>query len=432
MINRWYFLLFAALGLEVSASPQIQHWTMDNGARAYFVETHQISMVQFAVSFDAGSARDPDSLQGVANFVNAMIEEGSADMDGIQVAEQLESVGAEFSAGSGRDMSVFELRSLSDAPLLRPAVDVFSKLMQQPTFPKNAIERVRDRILVGLKRREQSPGSVASLAFYDNLYEGHPYSNPPAGIVGGVKRVRGQDLLNFYQTFYVGANALIVIVGDLSIGEARSWAGNIVGGLPSGVKPEAIPEVKQIRQNNSLSIAFPSSQTHLMMGQVGIARNDPDYFPLYVGNHILGGAGLISRLAHDIREERGLAYSVSSYFYPMRKAGPFLISLQTRNDQAAVAEELSIDALRRFVEQGPDPSELESAKRNITGGFPLRISSNKKIANNILSIAFYDLPLDYLVTFRERINNVSLEQVKNAFQRRVFPDRLLHVLVGGN
>ncbi len=432
MINNWYLLALAAVGLDALASPQIHHWTMDNGVRAYFVETHQIPMVQFKVSFDAGSARDPGSLKGVANFVNEMIEEGAAEMNGALVAERLESIGAEFSAESGRDMSVFELRSLSDEPLLGRAVDTFSKLMQQPTFPEDALERTRDSILIGLKRRQQSPGSVASLAFYDYLYKDHPYSNPASGIEDGVSNIKRQNLLDFYREFFVGANAVIVMVGDLSADEARAWADHIVGSLPPGTKPDPVPAAEQLAENHSLHVAFPSTQTHLMMGQVGMARDDPDYFPLYMGNHILGGSGLISRLAQNIREERGLAYSVSSYFYPMREPGPFLISLQTRNDQAALAEELSIDTLRGFVEQGPTAEELESARKNITGGFPLRISSNKKIAGNILSIAFYELPLDYLSTFSESINSVTLQQVKDAFQRRVFPDRFLHVLVGGD
>lgn len=432
MIKNWHLLALAAVGLDASASPQIHHWTMDNGARAYFVETHQIPMVQFKVGFDAGSARDPGSLKGIANFVNEMIEEGAAGMDGALVAERLESVGAEFSAESGRDMSVFELRSLSDEALLGRAVDTFRNLMQQPTFPEDALERTRDSILIGLQRREQSPGSVASLAFYDYLYKDHPYSNPASGVEDGVRNIKRQDLLDFYREFFVGANAVIVIVGDVSADQARSRADQIVGSLPAGTKPDPVPAAKQLTRNHTLKVAFPSTQTHLMMGQVGMARDDPDYFPLYVGNHILGGSGLISRLAQDIREERGLAYSVSSYFYPMREPGPFLISLQTRNDQAALAEGLSMDVLRGFVEQGPTAAELESARKNITGGFPLRISSNKKIAGNILSIAFYELPLDYLSTFSESINSVTLQQVKDAFQRRVFPDRFLHVLVGGD
>lgn len=410
---------------------QIQHWTMENGARVYFVETHQIPMVQFAVGFDAGSARDPAPLRGLSNIVRSMVEEGAAGMDGDTISSGFESAGAEYSAGSGRDIAVFELRSLSDESILDRAIDIFGKVIGRPSFPEDALERIRERVLTSLKRSEQSPGSVASRAYYRALYKDHPYGHPPRGSEASVVRISRRDLMEFHRRFYVGANAVIVIVGDLGKQQARERAVEIIGSLPRGEKPEPIPEVHAMEQSGTLDIEFPSSQTHLVMGQTGIGRDDPDYFPLYVGNHILGGSGLISRLAHNIREEKGLAYSVYSSFSPMKQAGPFTIALQTRNDQAGLAESLSMETLRRFRDLGPEPDELEAARNNIVGGFPLRISSNGRIADNILSIAFYDLPLDYLETFSRRVEEVSLEQITSAFRRRVFPDRFVHVRVGG-
>ena len=423
--------LFCILSLDALAAPNIKHWSLDNGAGIYFVETHQLPMVQFAVGFDAGSARDPASLKGVAHFVSDMMEEGAEGMDSDMIAQELESVGAQYSSGNGRDMSVFELRSLSDERTLDPAVRVFANILQKPTFPADAMERIRNRILVGLQQQLQSPGSVVSKAFYNNLFKNHPYSNPPSGEADEVARIGREDLIDFHRRFFVGTNAVLAIVGDLNEEQARFWAEKIVGDLPAGTAPDKLGDVPQSDQNNVLTVSFPSSQTHMMIGQVGIRRNDPDYFPLYVGNYILGGSGLISRLSGEIREERGLAYSVYSYFIPMQQSGPFIINLQTRNDNGALAEELVVQTVTEFVQRGPTQEELDAAKKYITGSFPLRIDSNKKIADNLLSIAFYDLPLDYLATFSKKINSVTLEQVKEAFQRRVFPDRLLRVFVGG-
>ena len=172
----------------------------------------------------------------------------------------------------------------------------------------------------------------------------------------------------------------MVIVGALDAGQAKARAAEIVHALPPGSEPEPLPEVRGVGAPREIDVEFPSSQTHLLMGQEGIDRLDPDFYALYVGNHILGGSGLISRLATNIREDRGLAYSVYSAFIPMKRPGPFAINLQTRNDQADLAEQLSLDTLRRFIEQGPDRDELEAAKGNIIGGFPLRLSSNAKIA----------------------------------------------------
>lgn len=435
MNNLWMSVFTGAWLLVHSvgacATPQISHWITDNGARVYFVETHQIPMVQFAIGFDAGSARDPLSKKGLSSMVKSMVEEGAANMDGAMVSSGFESVGAEYSAGSGRDIAIFELRSLSDGTILNQAVDVFSRIISRPAFPADAMERIRERTLIGLKRSKQSPGSVASRAFYSALYEGHPYGHSPSGHEETVLQIARQDLVDFHRDYYVGENALIVIVGALTQDQARSRATEIIGALPSGSKPGPIPVVVDREQPEVVDINFPSSQTHLLMGQVSIARDDPDYFPLIVGNHILGGSGLISRLATTIREDRGLAYSVYSAFNPMKQRGPYVINLQTRNDQAELAEGLSVDTLRQFIDQGPDPDELEAAKGNIIGGFPLRLSSNGKIANNVLSIAFYDLPLDYMETFSQRVDAVDLDQVKSAFRRRVLPDRFLKVRVGG-
>ena len=425
------FCLFVILNMDAMAAPDIQHWSLENGARVYFVETHQIPMVQFTVGFDAGSARDPRSLKGLARFVSDMIEEGAEGMDSDMIARELESVGAQYSSGNGRDMSVFELRSLSDEQILESAVQVFANILQKPTFPTDAMERIRDRMLVGLRRQLQSPGSVVSRAFYTNLFKNHPYSNPPSGEADEVARIDRDDLINFHRGYFVGANAVIAIVGDLSEKQAQFWANKVLGGLPAGNAPDKLDDVPQSGQDDVLTISFPSTQTHMMIGQVGISRNDPDYFPLYLGNYILGGSGLISRLSGEIREERGLAYSVYSYFIPMQQNGPFIINLQTRNDSGALAEELVSQTVTEFVQRGPTQEELDAAKKNITGSFPLRINSNKKIANNLLSIAFYELPLDYLETYSEKINSVTLEQVKETFQRRVFPERLLRVFVGG-
>ncbi len=177
-------------------------------------------------------------------------------------------------------------------------------------------------------------------------------------------------------------------------------------------------------------IAFPSSQTSVLAGQPGMRRGDPDYFPLYLGNHILGGSGLVSILMDEIREKRGLSYGVSSYFIPMARSGPFLLGLQTRNDQADQARSVMLETLKRFIAEGPTEAQLTSAKKNITGGFPLKIASNANIIQYLAVIGFYGLPLDYLDRFNARIEAVTAEQIRDAFARRVHPERLAIVTVG--
>jgi zinc protease len=417
---------------NANAALDIQTGETDNGARFYFVETRQLPMVQLSVGFDAGSARDPQDKLGLAHLVNLMVEEGAADLDGESIALALESVGAQYSNENGRDMSVFELRSLSDPDLLQPAARVFAKILSAPTFPKASLDRERQRLLIRLAQQQQSPRDVVTRAFYANLFDGHPYAKPPDGDAEGVQRIVRRDLTDFHRDYFVGANAVMALVGDLSRAEAEQLVQQVVGGLPRGRAAEKVAAVPELNGGALVDIQFPSNQSHLLMGQPGVSRHDLDYFPLYVGNHILGGSGLISRLSVAIREERGLAYSVYSYFLPMRDRGPFIIGLQTRNDQTSLAERLARETVASFVAEGPSAEELEAAKKNITGGFPLLIDSNRKIAGNLLNMAFYGLPLDYLETYSDRIDAVTAEQIRDAFRRRVDPERLVRVVVGGS
>ncbi len=413
------------------AVPDIQHWVTKNGARVYFVATHELPMVSISLAFDAGSARDPDDKLGLAHLANILMEEGAGGRSGEQISAGMESIGAQFHSDNGRDMSVFGLLTLTESNVLSTAVTIFADVLASPHFPDAALDRERERLLVALEHEKQSPSALVKRAFYKNLFGAHPYSNPPTGEEDGIKVIGRQDLIDFHRQYFVAANGVVAMVGDLSRRQAEHIAQQLVARLPAGMAAPRISSVPPLTAAHTRVIEFPSQQSHLLMGQPGVSRGDPEYFPLYVGNHILGGNGLISRLAVEIREKRGLAYSAYSYFLPMRERGPFAIGLQTRNDQRQVAEDIATDTLTRFVKQGPTDDEIEAAKRNITGGFPLRIDSNKKIADNLMQIGFYKLPLNYLHEYAAKIQAVTREGVLDAFRRRVDPARLVRVIVGG-
>lgn len=423
-------IFLAMVSLNVAAALDIQHWTTDNGARVYFVETHEIPMVQFAVGFDAAGARDPKDRHGLAALVNTLMDDGAGGMDEETVAERLASVGARYSGQSERDMSILELKVLSEASFLDPAVEVFSKIIGQPDFPADALERERQRTLVSIQQSRQSPREVAKRVFYSRLFPDHPYGHMPQGDEQSVKAITRTDLVAFHERYYTGANAVVAIVGDLSRARAEQTAAQVVGLLPEGEPVPPLPAVGERREGVMVNEQFPSQQSHLVLGQPGITRGDPDYFPLYVGNHILGGSGLISRLSVQIREKRGLAYSVYSYFIPMQQRGPYILGLQTKNAQAGNARRIALDTVQQFIDHGPTEDELEAAKNNITGGFPLRIDSNEQIANNLLNIAYYDLPLDYLDTYTDNVSAVTIEEIRDAFRRRVDPRQWVQVRVG--
>jgi len=423
------FVALALFASSAQATPKIQHWLTKNGARVYFVPAAELPMVDIQVVFDAGAARDGDS-PGVALLTNGMLSEGAAKMSADKIAETFESLGANFSNSSHRDMSVLSLRSLTDKTKLDPALDMFSKILSKPDFPAKALKRERKRLLVSLEQRKQSPGELGSVAFFKALYPNHPYANDPSGEIDSVKKIKVRDLIQFYDRYLVAKNAVVAIVGALDRAGAEAIAEKVMGGMKSGEAAKPVDGAKNVVTASTKRIDYPSAQTHVLVGQPGMKRGDADYFSLYVGNHILGGSGLVSRLGEEIREKRGLSYSAYSALSPMRDRGPYIFSLQTRNDSAEEALKVLREEIKKFVDQGPSDKELVKAQKNITGGFPLQIASNKSIVGYIGMIGFYGLPLDYLDTFTANIDAVTVASIKDAFQRRVHPDKMVTILVG--
>ena len=421
-------LLFCGVSSTL-AGPKIQSWETDKGARVLFVEAPELPMVDIRVVFDAGSARDGDQ-PGVSSFTNNLLAEGAGDWDAQQIAERLEAVGAELETDSLRDMAWVSARSLSKQDALEVTLETLSAIMAEPSFKQEDIERQRRSILAGLLQDEQSPGSLGKKRLYQLVFGEHPYAGDPSGTRSSVEAITGEQMAAFHKRYYVAKNALVAIVGAVERKQAEQIAERLTSALPVGEAAPALPEVPRLDEARLERIAFPSSQSHLYLGQPGMRRGDPDYFPLYVGNHIFGGSGLVSLLSGEVREKRGLSYSVYSYFLPMRQPGIFQLGLQTKNAQAGEALQVMRETLQRFIDQGPSEEELKAAKQNITGGFPLRIASNSKIVQYLAVIGFYDLPLDYLDRFNERVEAVTVEQIADAFRRRIDPQRLVTVQVG--
>jgi zinc protease len=427
---RIVFLLVLLVPAVGRASPDIQHWKLKNGVRVLFVESHELPMVLVRVIFDAGSARDAPGKEGEALLTNHLLANGTAKLDEDAVAKRMDSLGADLSTRVDRDMATVGLRSLSKGDLLSPALETLRQLLMAPAFSSAGLERERGRLLVGFAQRAQSPDDVANRAFFHALYGSHPYAHRTVGTAESVRGITREDLENFYKRHYVGANTLLVLVGDLKKGEAERIARNLVGSLPRGKPAPALPAVPELKKAVTRDIVFPSTQTHILVGAPGVYRGDPDYFPLYVGNYILGGGGLVSRLSAEVREKRGLSYSVYSYFYPLRVKGPFVAGLETRTKQRLRALRVLRDTMKRFIDKGPTAKELEAAKRHITGGFPLRIDTSGKIADYLSVIGFYRLPLDYLDEFNRRVEAVTVKQISDAFRRRLDPKRMVTVTVG--
>ena len=413
------------------AAPKIEHWTTSNGLRVYYVHAPELPMLDLRLQFDAGSARD-GAKPGLAMLTAQMLDTGAAGLSEDQLAEQFESVGAQFSASASMDMTAISLRTITLEKPQQTALDLWLKVITQPDFPQPAFERIQKLTLVALQGEKQDPESLANKAFYKALYGDHPYGQPANGTESSIPALKVADLKAFYQQYYVAKNGLLAMVGAVERAQAEALAEKIAAALPAGAAAAPIPEVKPLTEAKTVKIPYPSAQAHILIGQIGNKRGDADFYTLYMGNQVLGGSGFASRLMKEVRTKRGLSYSVYSYFAPCAQLGVFELGLQTKLEQTDEALKVARDTLQQFQQEGATAEELEAAKKDITGGFPLRTANNSQIVEYVGMIGFYQLPLDYLDTFTSKVNALSSEAITEAFKRRVQPDKMVTVIVGGD
>lgn len=406
----------------------IQQWQTAEGARVLFVAAPELPMFDLRLTFAAGSSQDGDA-PGLATLTNAMLNEGVKGKDVTAIAQGFEGLGADFSNGAYRDMAIAGLRSLTDPAQREPALELFTQVVGAPTFPEDSLARIKNQMLAGFEYQKQNPGKLAGLALFEKLYGQHPYAHPSEGNAKSVPGITVAQLKAFHQKGYAAGNVVIALVGDLSREEAEAIASRVSQALPKGPRL-ARTEAPKVPEPGTTHIEFPSAQTHLLLAQLGIDRAEPDYAALYLGNQILGGGGFGTRLMEEVREKRGLTYGVSSGFTAMQVQGPFMIGLQTRAELSDGTLKLVKDIVRDYLAQGPTQKELDDAKRELAGSFPLSTASNADIVGQLGAIGFYGLPLTYLEDFMKQVQGLSVDQVKSAMARHVDPDRFIIVTAG--
>ena len=417
----------------------IQHWTQNSGAQVWLVESPNIPMVDVQVMFDAGSRREPAAQAGLATAVGMMASKGvKADgpqpaMDENALGEAWADLGAALEVNVGKDSFSYSLRSLTEPDLLQRAAALASRQIAQPSWPADVWQRERARWSAAIAEASTRPGTVASRAYTEAVYGGHPYSQraTPATL----QRIQVADMQQFHRSMFQACRAKVSVVGALNRQQADTLVTQLLARLPKddgkGCAPQAsVPQVPALQAAQEIRIPFASAQAQVLIGQPGIQRNDPDFLALLVGDHILGGGGLVSRLMEEVREKRGLTYGISSSFAPGLHAGAFTISLQTRPDQAEQARQVAQQTLAKFVTEGPTEQELRDAKDNLIGSFALRIDSNRKLLANVANIAWNDLPLDYLEHWTDKIEALTVHDVRSAMQRALQPDRMVTVVLG--
>lgn len=448
----------------------IEHWAQASGVQVYLVQSQTIPMVDLQIDFDAGSRRDPPSQAGLASVTAGMTSKGvraasnaqsvgashatgpsqgvrapsggsaaasaastyDTALDENQLSEAWADLGAMFGASAGSDRMSFSLRSLTYPDLLSKAVQLAARQLGEPAFPQEVWLRERQRLSAAIKEANTRPATVAGRAFAAAVYGAHPYGYEMTEAT--LERISVADMQAMHASLITPCRAKVSIVGAVTRAQADALVTALFSRLPAAASCPALPpvaEVPPLAQAQTRRIAFDSAQAHVLIGQPGFKRSDPDFFALTVGNYILGGGGFVSRLTTEVREKRGLSYSVYSYFSPGLHAGAFTLGLQTRPDQANEAVQVARDVVAKFVAEGPTQAELKAAKDNLIGGFALRIDSNRKLLDNVANIAWNQLALDYLDTWTREIGKVTLGDIRAAFARKLQPEKMVTVVLGG-
>ncbi|MCU4120893.1 M16 family metallopeptidase [Variovorax sp. N23] len=428
--------LLAALSAQ--AAIPIQHWTLANGAKVYLAATDALPIVDVQIDVDAGSRRDPAAQAGLASASAGMVEKGvrASDagpaLDENALGEAWADLGASFGAGAGAERTSFSLRTLSDPALLDRAVALAAREIGEPSFPADVWQREREQIDAALKEANTKPGTISARTFSQAVYGTHPYGQETTEET--LAKIDVETMRTRYAQLILPCRAKVSIVGAVTRAQADAIATRLLARLPAQdgrCEPlPAVPAIAALTAPKEERVPFASAQAHVIIGQPGYLRTDPDHFALTLGNYILGGGGFVSRLMNEVREKRGLVYGIYSGFSPGLHAGAFRIGFQTRPDQADEAVKVSREVLAKFVADGPTEAELKAAKDNLIGGFPLLLDSNRKLLGNVSNIAWNDLPLDYLDTWTARMNAVTVADIKAAFARKLQPERMVTVVVG--
>lgn len=429
MRNLIILVLSALTSTLALAGVKIDHWIAPSGAKVYFIETRVLPILDVQIDFAAGGVFVPTEKSGVAGLTQGLLEAGAGDLDEEKIAGHLVDIGARLSGGADYDRSSIRVRTLSSQAEREAALGLLRTVVSAPTFPQSVLEREKGRSIAAIRESETRPDAIAAKRFAREMYPDHPYGDSPT--VESVTSITRQDLVDFHRKHFGARGAIVSIIGDVSRAEAEAIAQNMTEALPAGSEALVPPPVK-LPATGLVKIAHPAAQSHVHIGLPAIRRSDPDYFALLVGNYTLGGGGFVSRLMKEVREKRGYAYSVYSYFSPRKLEGPFEIGLQTKREQVDDALKVVNEVLSDFIAKGPTAKELASAKKNMVDGQALRMDSNAKLLGYLSAIGFYDLPLTYLDDFPEKINAVTVAQVKAAFARHVKAENLVTVVVAAD
>lgn len=412
---------------KAESAAKVQHVMSEGGIEAYLISEPSIPFMSLSMRFDGGAVSDPDGKEGVANLVSGLLDEGAGDLDSQAFQTELEDLAIRLSFSAGRDGFNGDLKTLTENR--ERAFELLRLALTEPRFDDEPVERIQSQIQASLRRRLDDPDRLASRNWFERAFEGHVYARPVEGTIESVADITEDDLRAFVDGRLARDNLLIGVAGDITAEELGPLLDHAFGGLPESAAP--LPETTVAPQQHGISVVRQEvPQSKVLFGQKGLMRDDPDFYAAYVANHILGGGGFSSRLTAEIREARGLAYSVYSYLYPADLAPIWLGGLGTSNASVTQALDLVHAEVKRMAEGDIGEQELQDAKTYLTGSFPLRLTSNDRIAGLLVSMQVSELGIDYLEKRNSFIEAVTLDDLKRVAARLYDPDNLLTVVVG--
>src|SRR3990167_3381805 len=422
-------LIFFGLPFKAVAIPTIEHWETSDQTPIYFIQSNSVPMVEIKLLFNAGSAYDGASF-GLAALTNAFFAEGAGNLTAQAIAENFDEIGAQFDVEVDKSTASINLLTLTDPVNLSSALSLFNIVVSQLNFSESTFTRIKNQQLVAIKDREQQPNIIAKENFYQQLYNNTPYAHPVLGIEDSINAITKQQVMQFYQHFYTARNASILIVGDISATQAKTIAEEVIKGLPVGERQALTIKAKPLTQGKLINIHFPANQTYWWLGNLSVDNLSSDSFALIVANQIIGGSGLTSLLAESVREQHSLTYDISSELVPVFGLQPFIIVLQSKNNTAAQAVLLTKKILANFITEGPTSLQLEQAKKFLIGNFYISFASNRELMASLTFLVKYHYTLNYLSTYAQNINDVSIKHVRQVLEQYLNPEIFLLVSVG--
>lgn len=421
-------VLLPALAAAPARATEIVRVITPAGVEAWLVQEPSIPMLALEMVFRGGAALDPEGKEGLAYMLSGLLDEGAGELDSLAFQRRLEELAIGLSFDADRDSFRVSLKTLTKNR--DEAFRLLGLALGAPRFDAKPVERIRSQIRTALIRDSEDPDRIARRTWARTAFPDHPYGRPVQGTVESIERIGAEDLRRFVAERFARDNLVIGVVGDIGAGELGRLLDRALAGIAARAKPYRVPEVTPKPGTGTVVVRKAIPQSVVVFGRAGLKRDDPDYYAAYLTNYVLGGGGFNSRLMEEVREKRGLAYSVYSYLYPLDHSGLFMGGVASANARVAESVRIIRAEFARIAAEGISAQELVEAKAYLNGSFPLRLTSNGRIAGMLVAIQLNDLGIDYIDRRPDFINAITLADVKRVAARLMRTDDLITIVVG--